>query len=134
MKKWMLSLAFVVLLMWAAVLVFAGCTTEKTFTIDAAQSIEIASGDTGKTVTVTGTEVIQQITDNIASISFEREESSEGYSGWGYRIRWYDASGAELESLVIQGEALINDDGFFWLAADGRIDTALLDALLGIES
>ena len=63
-----------------------------------------------------------------------REESSEGYSGWGYRIRWYDASGAELESLVIQGEALINDDGFFWLAADGRIDTALLDALLGIES
>ena len=51
---------------------------------------------------------------------------------WKYRLRWYDASGQELEEMLVLNSRGIYDDLYYWTIGDGGIDTALLDELLSL--
>lgn len=108
----------------------AGCGLVRSFQIGEAARMTLTSGTTGETVELTDPEVIRAVTDNIESIRFQRCHSSGNSTGWSYAIRWYDAGGAVLEDMVIQSSGMINVDGWFWAAASGGVDTALLEEML----
>ena len=108
----------------------AGCGLVRSFQIGEAARMTLTSGATGETVELTNPEAIRAVTDNIESIRFQRCRSSGNSTGWSYAIRWYDAGGAVLEDMVIQSSGMINVDGWFWGAASGGVDTALLEELL----
>ena len=108
----------------------AGCGLARSFQIGEAARMTLTSGATGETVELTDPEAIRAVTDNIESIRFHRGRSRGNSTGWSYAIRWYDAGGAVLEDMVIQSSGMINVDGWFWAAASGGVDTALLEELL----
>lgn len=112
-------------------LALASCSAEKTFNIDGVAKIEVMSGNTGESVEVTDKDVIQQITDNINSVKFQKGSRIDS-SGWSYNIRWYNADGQEIENMSTgaDGSHLFYDN-YNWSTVSGSIDTGLLDEVLG---
>ena len=101
---------------------------EKTFAIEGAAKIEVFSGTTGLCVDVTDEDTIQQITDNINSITFKRE-SKIASSGFRYHIDWYDTDGQIIESIGPGGDDHMFYDDYNWYAVSGKIDMGFLDDL-----
>ena len=119
------------------VLSLVGCASKSDGTTSSYHSFEfenvsklvVISVD-GKRFEVTDTDTVQQITDNIESIQFEKGESSENTNGFGPFIQWYGANDNLIESISVMGEETIIYDGFFWTATDGNIDEAILNEIL----
>ena len=85
----------------------------------------------GERFEVTDIDTVRQITENIESIRFDKGESNENYNGFGPFIQWYDANDNLIDSISVMGEQTIMYDGFFWTAADGNIDEAIINEILG---
>lgn len=116
------------------VLLLAGCGSSrnfKKFQIEGAERLTVTSGATGKMVAVTSSEVIRQITDSVNNADFYRGSSSLFHDGWSYRLCWYNAFDKELETIVVLNAREIDYNHFFWTAGYDKIDTDLLDKLLG---
>lgn len=111
-------------------LFLTSCDKKMTFAIENTETILVMSGTTGKSIEITDKDIIQQITDNINSLSFERG-SRINSSGWGYNIRWYNAAGDEIENMSTGGTGTnLFYDGYNWSIVSGNIDTELLDEVL----
>lgn len=127
MKKWM-----VMLLAVACVLGLAGCMVNAvSFEIPEAAMIQLRSGNDGSLVEITAQDDIQQITENINALKFEKGYSSEDYTGWSYSITWYNSDGAPLEEITIMTDNQISYEGYFYVSIGAGIDTKYLDGLLG---
>lgn len=129
MKKYMaLVLALV------CVLGLVGCSSKMTFDIAGANKIELRSGSDGTSVEITDEEDIKYITDNINALKFSKGKSSEDYSGWSYRLRWYDSENNLIEVIVVMSEYLIDYNDYFYTAieADHGIDISFYDKLLAL--
>lgn len=109
-----------------------GSQNFKKFQIEGVECLSITSGATGDTVTVTDSETIRQITDSVNNADFYRGSSSLFHDGWSYRLCWYDASGEELETIVVLNARGIDYNHYFWTAGYGEIDVDLLDQLFGL--
>ena len=128
MKKYLVPVC--ALIICGVTLLFLTCRSkEKTFDIEGAAKIVVMSGNTGLRVDVTDKDTIQQITDNINSITFKRE-SKIASSGFRYGINWYDADGQIIESIGTGGDVHhMFYDGYNWYAVSGKIDMEFLDDL-----
>lgn len=132
MKKYIVFV-FALVYVWSLV----GCTNKSDgttssvhrFAFENVSKLVVISVD-GKRFEVTDTDTVQQITENIESIQFEKGESSENTNGFGPFIQWYDANDNLMESISVMGEQTIIYDGFFWTATDGNIDEAVLNEIL----
>lgn len=134
MKKHLIALALAL----ACLLGLVGCagkpdeTTSseyKSFAFENVSKIVVTSIE-GRKLEVTDVDTVQKITKNIASVQFEKGESSENYNGFGPFIDWYDTNGNYIEGIsVMAGETIIYD-GFFWTAMEGNIDYMALNELL----
>ena len=119
MKK---SIAVVLASLCLAGMLLGGCSPKtKAFSIEDPQRITITSLS-GKKTDITEETVIQQVTERITSIQFERGESSKNTNGFGPFISWYDANGKLIESVSVMGDDTILYDDYFWKAVDGGTD------------
>ena len=100
MKK---SIIGVLALLWVCMIVLAGCSSapeDKIFSLENPQKITITS-ISGEKIEVTGEDMMQQLTDNITSIQFERGESSVDTNGFGPMVSWYNSDGDEIETISV---------------------------------
>lgn len=127
MKKWFLmGLALVSLLV-----VLAGCAPERLqLDLSGAARIEVRRGGNMQPVTVTDPEEIQILADELGSLTLRKWKSSEGYFGWTYSVKWYDAQDQILGSILFTANDVINHEiyGYFYCSSK-PVDTALFQAL-----
>ncbi len=95
-----------------------------------AVKIELHDGNNGKMVEITDAEYIARITENVASMEFERKGSAVGTGGWSYWLKWYDAEGNELENLIILSENRVRVGNYFYEITKGAFETEFFDELL----
>ena len=131
MKK-IIAIVFAIL----CVMSIEGCSNKNmTFDIGEAAKINIKSGLTGEEVNIADNEFIKDITENINSLRFEKNSSTDGKVGYAYMLTWYDADGAEIADITITDENgyQISHDGYYYkVGADLNIDIELIDEMLNI--
>lgn len=111
-------------------MLLVACSSIKSFEIPSAAKVELRSGNTGNIVEITDADNIEQITNNINSLRYEKVNSSNDYTGWSYSIKWYNTDGSLIEEIVILGNQAIDYEEKFYSVSNGIIDTELLDDFL----
>ena len=119
----------IILLLAALLVLLAGCGEKISLDIQDTAAIELRSGDTGDSVTITDPELIAQITDNVTSLRY-RDIGTRDAGGWSYCVRWLDADGNTLGELFPFGWH-VEWNGRYYEVSGGTIDTDLFDKLLG---
>ncbi|HIV96679.1 MAG TPA: hypothetical protein H9745_03740 [Candidatus Agathobaculum stercoravium] len=114
-----------------ALLLLAACGEKSTIALDiqGAQTIELQSGMTGDSVTITDADTIAQITDNATSLRY-RYIGDPDSSGWSYWIKWLDADGNVIGEMFPHGWHVVWNDSYYEVSG-GTIDEDLLAELLG---
>lgn len=114
-----------------ALLLLAACGEKSTIALDiqGAQTIELQSGMTGDSVTITDADTIAQITDNATSLRY-RYIGEPDSSGWSYWIKWLDADGNVIGEMFPHGWHVVWNDSYYEVSG-GTIDEDLLAELLG---
>lgn len=104
---------------------------EETSTQTSSYKLVLRSGNKGATVEITDRDTIEYITDNLESLTFTRDESSENYNGWNYWLKWYDEEEL-IDDVVILNETKIDYNDYFYQCSgtEGKIDIAFLEELL----
>lgn len=124
------------LLALVCVLGLLGCSDKNvTFDIGTASKINIKSGLTGDEVNIADNEFIQNITENINSLRFEKTSATDGKVGYAYVLTWFDTEDNQIATITITEENgyQISHDGYYYkVGADFSIDTALIDEMLNI--
>ena len=119
-------------LLCVCMIILGGCSSApetKTFSFESPQKITVTS-ISGEKKEVTDEDIIQQITDNITSIQFERGESSEDTNGVGPMISWYDMNGDVVETISVMSDDTIIYNSYFWTAMNGSIDMEVINDVL----
>ncbi|MEY8523382.1 hypothetical protein AALA90_10180 [Lachnospiraceae bacterium 38-10] len=119
-------------LLCVCMIILGGCSSApetKTFSFESPQKITVTS-ISGEKMEVTDEDIIQQITDNITSIRFERGESSEDTNGFGSMISWYDTNGDMMETISVMSDDTIIYNSYFWTAMNGSIDIEVINDVL----
>ncbi len=112
-----------------ALLLLAACGETITIAADDVASIELQSGTTGESVTITDADTIEQITDNATSLRY-RYIGEPDSSGWSYWIKWLDADGNVIGEMFPHGWHVVWNDSYYEVSG-GTIDEDLLAELLG---
>lgn len=114
-----------------ALLLLAACGEKSTIALDiqGAQTIELQSGMTGESVTITDADTIEQITDNATSLRY-RYIGEPDSSGWSYWIKWLDADCNVIGEMFPHGWHVVWNDNYYEVSG-GTIDEDLLAELLG---
>jgi hypothetical protein len=77
-------------------------------------SITVFDGNTGNGFVIEDESEIQYIVENIQSIAMTRWKVSVNYMGYSFRMKFYDNSGKEIDSFIINSTDTIRDDPFFY--------------------
>lgn len=93
-------------------------------------SISVTDGNTGESFEITDAEEIEAIVTNIQSIKMKKSGVSLGYSGYSFRMTFYNTAGTEKESFIINSETSIRKDPFFY-SCDGGLCYDYLEELEG---
>ena len=115
-----------------AVLSLTGCVgSQSRLNIENAQTIVLMDGNTGASVEITDADTVRIVMDNFNSLQLKKDRKNDS-TGWTYGIRWYDANGKEIESVLSGANPMsIARGNYVWTVTRGSIDTAVLDELLG---
>ena len=84
----------------------------------AINSISVFDGNTGEGFVISDPDEIKHIVENIQNIKTKRDKISLGYSGFGFRLSFYNEKGKEIDSFIINGEHTIRSDPFFYRCDD----------------
>lgn len=119
-KKWQALILGAVLLAAAGA---AWYTTPCTFLrgVEPAQvkRISVFDGNRGAAFDIVDPEEIGYIVANIQEQELERDKVSVGYSGFRFRLGFYDGAGRELESFVLNSASDLRKDPFFYRCDGG---------------
>ena len=77
-------------------------------------SISVFDGNTGESFDFSDTDEIRYVVENIQNAEMKRDTLSIGYSGYSFRIRFFDENGKEIESFIINSSNTIRKDPFFY--------------------
>lgn len=131
MKKSIFILSLII------VLGLVGCSDKNlTFDIGEASKIHIKSGLSGDEVNITDKEFIQEITEDINSLRFEKTSTSNGKVGYAYMLTWLDTEDEPIARVMITDENgyQISHAGYYYkVGADLSIDVELIDDMLNIS-
>jgi hypothetical protein len=78
------------------------------------KSISVFDGNNGNGFAIEDESEIQYIVENIQSIAMTREKVSVGYSGYTFRMKFYDSNGNEMDGFIINSSNTIRNDPFFY--------------------
>ena len=89
----------------------------------------VFDGNTGESFDFSDTDEIRYVVENIQSAKMKKDTLSIGYTGYSFHISFFDESGKEIESFIINSSDTIRKDPFFY-----RCDSDLCyDYLKGLE-
>lgn len=92
------------------------------------KSMSVFDGNTGQDFDISDTGEIRYIVENIQDNKMERDKVSIGYSGYGFRVYFYDKAGKKIESFIINSADTIRKDPFFY-RCDGDLCYDYLEEL-----
>ena len=84
------------------------------------KSIYVFDGNTGKDFDISDPDEIRYIVENIQSNKLESDKVSIGYSGYSFRMHFYDEEGKRIESFIVNYVNTIRKDPFFY-RCDGEL-------------
>ena len=129
-SAWVMGIGLIICI----VLVICFMTNPKiiTFTMVAEDvaKIELLDGNNGDLVEITDEETISYIADDINEMLFKRGMPTGVSGGWSYWIKWYDASGKEIDSLMLVSDNQIREEDYFYESTNGTFDIEFFDELL----
>ena len=114
----------------ACMTLLTGCQSTLQFQIEDAYSISITSGNTGKTIRLTNVNDKKTITEQMNSITFKKIKTSDDYSGWNYRIIWYNNNKDVIEEIIVNDEMTICYKKNVYVSTNNKIDIQLFEELL----
>ena len=123
----------IIILIFTLVFIFTlnGCSSApKTFEIVGATKLIIISGDTGDSISITNSDEIKYITDNITSLKYSKCNKVNS-DGWSYSLQWFDKNDQNIETLTLLGDGYtIIYDGFYYkgMSIDYEIDLTFLNS------
>ena len=83
-------------------------------------SISVFDGSTGEGFEISDPDEIRYIVENIQSAEMKKDTISIGYSGFCFRISFYDKTGKIMDSFTINSADTIRKDPFFY-RCDGTL-------------
>ncbi len=96
-------------------LIAVGCEKQNLqLNINGAVYITVFSGNTGKSVTVTDSQAVTNITDDFNGIEFVKGGSSQGYDGFLYSIKWYNSYNQQIKAVTVMNESRISYNNSFY--------------------
>ncbi len=96
--------------------------------LDSAAAVVLQYGRTF--AEVTDPAQVARLGEMFMSPAYEKGESNANYVGWEYMVRWYDASGQEIEVVQVNTENLIAHGGYFYTLSGGQLDFQYFRRLL----
>ena len=135
-KKVILGISVVLLLALVCVIGFLSigrAAGNMTFNIGKAIKINIKSGLAGDEANIVDAEKIQQITEDINALRFEKTSKVNGKVGYVYMLTWFDKEGNQVERITItdaNGYQISHDGYYYKVGADLCIDITLINELL----
>ena len=84
------------------------------------KSISVFDGNTGESFDFSDTDEIRYVVENIQSTKMKKDTLSIGYSGYSFRISFFDENGKEIENFMINSSNTIRKDPFFY-RCDGNL-------------
>lgn len=91
--------------------------------------IEVFSGNTGKSITITDANDIEHIIKNLNTVSLKKGKISLFYMGYSYRVTLYKVSGDVYKKFIINSSDTIRKDPFFYRDSSGSIDYKYIQKL-----
>lgn len=92
--------------------------------------ITIIHGTTGEKITITNTEDIKHLVDNLNSISINKLELNL-LKGFNYYLNFYDSKGKVIEGFAFSDKRVSNED-FSFFVVKGELDTEYIEYLYTI--
>ena len=84
------------------------------------KSIFVFDGNTGESFDFSDTDEIRYVVENIQSTKMKKDTLSMGYTGYSFRISFFDKNGKEIENFIINSSNTIRKDPFFY-RCDGNL-------------
>ena len=84
------------------------------------KSISVFDGNTGESFDFSDTDEIRYVVENIQSTIMKKDTLSMGYTGYSFRISFFDENEKEMESFIINSSNTIRKDPFFY-RCDGNL-------------
>ncbi|HEX3017810.1 MAG TPA: hypothetical protein VHP31_08170 [Caproicibacter sp.] len=134
--KWKLILSIsVVLMLISGVFIFYN-TQKLKCSVDPLQvsEIDIFNGNTGKKYKITDQANIEHMVNNLNSITFVKNKSSKGYSGFSFATQIKDKSGATTFQCTINSKNTIIYHNYFYIDYTSSIDFDYIDKLLKVTT
>ena len=78
------------------------------------KSISVFDGNTGESFDFSDTDEIRYVVENIQSTIMKKDTLSMGYTGYSFRISFFDENEKEIESFIINSSNTIRKDPFFY--------------------
>ena len=78
------------------------------------KSISVFDGNTGESFDFSDTDEIRYVVENIQSTKMKKDTLSMGYTGYSFRISFFDENEKEMESFIINSSNTIRKDPFFY--------------------
>ena len=78
------------------------------------KSISVFDGNTGESFDFSDTDEIRYVVENIQSTIMKKDTLSMGYTGYSFRISFFDENEKEMESFIINSSNTIRKDPFFY--------------------
>ena len=84
------------------------------------RSISVFDGNTGERFDFSNADEIHYVVENIQNTKMKKDTLSIGYTGFRFRISFFDRNGKEIESFIINTSNTIRKDPFFY-RCDGNL-------------
>jgi hypothetical protein len=82
-------------------------------------SISVFDGNNGNGFVIEDETEIRYVVENIQSNAMKRGKVSVGYTGYSFSMKFYDNSGKEIDSFIMNSATTIRDDPFFYRCDGG---------------
>ena len=78
------------------------------------KSISVFDGNTGESFDLSDRDEIRYVVENIQNTKMKKDTLSIGYTGYNFRISFFDENGKEIERFIINSSNTIRKDPFFY--------------------
>lgn len=85
---------------------------------DDVKSISVFDGNTGKAFDISDADEILYIVENIQSSKMKKDKISIFYSGYSFRMSFYNEEGKKIENFIMNDNYTIRKDPFFTMGTE----------------
>ncbi len=88
--------------------------------VEKEKAISVFDGNTGESFDIIDRDEIHYLVENIQTTDLKKDKISLGYSGYRFRMSFYDKAGKEIESFMMNSADTIRKAPFFY-RCDGSL-------------